>query len=223
MKRIYEFVTKANQVLFFLATIGAIVGIGILVYQGTSSHYVPPHVAVAQTAEDIKESTVRDVRFLGQSSELYVFGIVKRLVAPERRAAPMAMASWSKTGEDRGEVVNIVFVKGGRRVKTLLENDGLVLSNNVPGQFFGGKELRALLFLCVTEDTDGNHVLDSNDRNDLYIVARGLEKPDIVIRNVSTFDVTSPTHVVVKTYERDVIRFWDVDVESAEMKELALK
>ena len=81
MKRIYDFITKANQVLLFLALLGAMIGIGIVIYHETVSHYEPPHVAVAQTPEEVKRTEVRDVRFLGETSGVCVFGIVKCEVA----------------------------------------------------------------------------------------------------------------------------------------------
>jgi hypothetical protein len=63
-----------------------------------------------------------------------------------------------------GEIVNVIFVKGGQRVKTLLVNDGLVLSHYVSGRY-QSERLQPLLFLRASEDTDGNHILNKNEES----------------------------------------------------------
>ena len=222
MKRIYEFITKANQVLLFFAIIGGTVLILYFVWEAFRPHE-PPHVAVAQTAEEAKGSIVEDVRFLGRSeSGLYLFGIEKRVVSPGREPLLKRSVGYLGSGEEAGQTVNVVFSKGEQRIRALLQNDGLVLSHDVfavpPSERF-----KALLCLCVTEDTEGNHRLDGNDRNDLYIVSDGLEKPDLVVKEVSSYRATSPTRLVVKTGKGNDPRFWDVDTETQEKKEIAWK
>src|SRR5450432_3280557 len=184
MKRIYEWIAKANQVLLFFVIIGGTALISYMVYQ-SSRRDEPPHVSVAQTPEEAKGSIVEDVRFLGQSSGLYVFGIVKHVVTTgeEPWRKPSMLASMGHLGNEEeyaGEMVNVVFSKGEQRVKTLLQSDGLVLSHNVSGEYRSEK-IKALLFLCVTDDTDGNHRLDKADRNDLYVISDALERPDLVV------------------------------------------
>lgn len=228
MKRLYEWITKANQVLLFFAILGAMALVSYMVYQ-TTRRYDPPHVSVAQTPEEAKKSVVEDVAFLGQSSGVYVLGVVKRVVTAggEPWLRP-SMSYLGKGGSDTGETVNIVFSKGDQRVRTLLPKDGLVLSHNAymvfgaPGERAPDK-FKSLLFLCVTEDTDGNHRLDQNDRNDLYVVSEGLEKPDMVVQGALDHRTVSPTHVVVKTGEDKAIRFWDIDLETQARKEIVWK
>ena len=226
MKRIYEFITRTNQILFFVAALGAIGGISYLVFRESFRNYEPPHVPVAQTPEDLKQTVIKDVRFLGQASGLFVFGVVKREVQPARPSGGKGeiarFSSYASANEGGGEIVNVVFARGGRKVKTLLENDGLVLSHHLSGAYQSTK-FKPHLFLCVTEDTDGNHVLDQRDQNELFVVADDLGKSDLIIRGVSTFDVVSPTHVVVKTGEPGAIRFWDVDTDTLEKTEIAWK
>jgi hypothetical protein len=226
MKRIYEFITKANQVLLFLAVLGVSAFVTYLVYQDSSRHYQPPHVSIAQTPEALKKVVVDDVRLLGSFSGIYVFGVIKREVAPngqpESNRKLKMDSSFSSREGDSGQIVNVVFSKDGRKVKTLLEADGLVLSHHLNGDYRADK-FKAFLFLCATEDTDGNHVLDSNDRNDLYIISNDLVKPDIVIHGVLGYDIVSDTRLVVKTRDHDELHFTDVDIETLEKKEVKWK
>ena len=226
MKRLYDWITKANQVLLFFAILGGMVLVSYTVFQMTR-RYDPPHVSVAQTAEEAKGSVVEDIVFLGQSSGVYVLGIVKRVVTPEGEPWRIK-GSLGNEELSAGETVNVIFSRGEQRVRTLLQNDGLVLSHNVAGEYGllterGPDKFKALVFLCVTEDTDGNKRLDRNDRNDLYVVSEGLEKPDIVVQAALNYRVVSSTHVVVKTRERNAIQFWDLDTETQARKEIVWK
>lgn len=222
MKRIYEWITKANQVLLFLVVLGGTFFISYLIYQ-SSRRYEPPHVSVAQTAEEAKGSVVEEVDYIGQSSGLYVFGIVKRVVITGQEPWLKRPVYHLGAGdENSSQTVNVVFSKGEQRIRALLQKDGLVLSHNLYDEKRSEK-IKALLFRCVTEDTDGNHRLDENDRVDLYLVAEGLEKPDMMVKGAVDFRVISPTHVAVKTGEGTAARFWDIDTEARTEKEILWK
>jgi hypothetical protein len=222
MKRVYEWITRANQVLLFFVIIGGTALVLFLIYQSTR-RYETPHVSVAHNAEEAKQSVVQDVVFLGESSGVYVLGIVKRMVVPSKEPWLRPSVAHLGSGDGSGgQTVNVVFSRGEQRIRTLLEKDGLVLSHNMytdPRQ----KEIKALFFSCTTEDTDGNHRLDEKDRNDLYVVAAGLERPDIVVKGVSEFRVLARNHVVVKTGEGDGARFWDIDTDVQSQKEILWK
>ena len=228
MKRLYDWITKANQVLLFFAILLGMTLVVYTIYQ-TTRRFEPPHVSVAQTPEEAKKSEVEDVTFLGQMGSVYVLGVVKRVVMPggEPWLRP-SMAYLGKGGSDTGETVNVIFSKGDQRLRKLLPKDGLVLSQNtysvlgMPGERPPDK-FKALLFLCATDDTDGNQRLDQNDRNDLYVVSEGLEKPDIVVQGVLGHRTISPTRLVVKTGESKAIRFWDIDIESQARTEIIWK
>jgi hypothetical protein len=225
MKRLYDFITKANQVLFFVALLAVISGIVFLVYQSSSKGYQPPHVPVAQTPEEVKTTIVEDVRFLGQASGIYVFGVVQRAVAPPGNSKIMGAVgrTYSSGSDENGQIVNVVFSKGEKRIKTLLAHAGLVLEFNLSGRPDYSGNLKSHLFLCVTEDTDGNHVLDKKDRNDLYIISGSLKETDLVIPDVSSYVTFSPTRIMVKTGEPQSPRFWDVDTEAQTKKEVIWK
>lgn len=222
MKRLFDFLIKANQVLLFLILLGAIALAIYIFYQTTADHYEPPHVSIAQTPEEEKKVVVSDVRFLGESKGIYLFGIVKREIA-EPGQGGMRMINSLSRGYDEGQIVNVVFSKGSKTVKTLLKADGLVVDNNLSGQNYSDTNFTPYLFMCVTEDTDGNHVLDTRDREDLYIVARDLSTPDVVIKGASGFNVISATHLVVKIGTGEKVQFLDVDTEHETQKAVEWK
>ena len=223
MKRIYEWITKANQVLLFFLIIGAALGISYLFYDSyrTRHMFEAPSVPVAQSAEEAKSSTiVQDVRFLDEYDGIYVFGLIKRVILGESDRRRLLTASLgNEEMRDPGQMVNVVFSRAEQPIRKLLQNDGLILSQSIAKH--SSEKLKASVFLCVTEDTNGDHRLDENDRKDLYVVAESLDKPDLVIKGGSEQRVISATHFIAKTTESDGIHFWDFDIETQAKKEIA--
>jgi hypothetical protein len=164
------------------------------------------------------------VRFLGLSSGVYMFGIVKRVVPPEEDRRRMIGVVVDYLGEYReaGEIVNVVFVRENKPVRTLLPTDGLVLSHYVSGEYRSVK-FKPLLFVCVRGDTDGNHRLDKNDRNDLYVISDSLEQPEVLIEGILDFHITSPTSLVVKTGPSSAPHFWEIDVDEQIKRKISWK
>jgi hypothetical protein len=220
MKRIYEWITKANQVLLFLSIIAAML-LMLYIYFETRQRYEPPTVAIAQSAEEAQGSAVQDVNFLDEYDGIYVFGLMKRMILDESARRRLLVSSLGNE-ESRypGHMVNVAFSRADQPVRKLLQNDGLILSHRIAKH---SEKLKASVFVCVTEDTDANHQLDENDRKDLYVVSENLDRPDVVIRASSDYRVISPTRLVVKTTGSDGIHFWDVDIEAQGKKELPWK
>jgi hypothetical protein len=221
MKRLYEWITKANQVLLFFLIIGVAILISQFVYDRFRP-YEQPHVSIAQSAEEAKSNVVQDVLFLKNDAGVFVFGLMKRVIVADE-------SSWRRTaylGNEElaypGGMVNVVFSKEGQPLRKLLQRDGLVLSHAIFVEYEHQK-MKASLFVCVTDDTDGNHRLDKNDRNDLHVVFEDLSKPTLVVNGVSEHWVISPTHLVVKTAESTAPHFWDIDLETQAKKEIAWK
>jgi hypothetical protein len=225
MKRIYEWITKANQVLLFFLIIGAAVGISYLFYDSYRSRHIfdEPRVAIAQTPEEAKASNVvQEVRFLDEYDGTFVFGIVKRFIlnpADQRRLLGSSLGN--EEMREPGQMVNVVFSRADQPIRKLLPNDGLILSHRIAKH--SSDTLKASVFRCVTEDTNGDRRLDDSDRKDLYVVSQGLDKPDLVIKGGVDERVISPTHLVAKSTESDGIHFWDVDIETQAKKEIAWK
>jgi hypothetical protein len=225
MKTLYEWITKANQVLLFFVIIGIALLASYLFYENRQRRhsYGPPSIAIAQSAEEAKKSIILDVEFLGESSGVYVLGLKKRVITPEQwRKESSAFLGSSDNTAIPGEIVNVVFSRGDQPLKTLLPHDGLVVSANVFAKYESEKT-KASLFRCVMEDTDGNHKLDENDRTDLYVISESLDRPDLVVKSVTEHRLISATHLVAKTEESKVIRFWDIDLQSQAKKEILWK
>lgn len=114
IKRVYNWITKANQVLLFLFIIGATILISQVVYH-RNRPYEPPHVSIAQSADEAKASVVRDVLFLKSASGFFVFGLMKRVIVADESAWGRNAYLGSEELAYPGEMVNVVFSKEGRQ------------------------------------------------------------------------------------------------------------
>lgn len=225
MKRLYEFITKANQVLLFVVIVGGI-ALGLLLPAMQNVRTLKPRqVSVVDVAAEPAATQVRDVRFLGMSRQLFVFGIVKREVALKTQSArqsKMELYSSSSRDDERGSIVNVVYSRGEQVVRTLLPADGLVVDQRLP-RIYDQDKFTADVFTCVTTDTDANHKLNENDRQDLIIVDPEMKKPDITVQNCAEFDIVSPTRLIAKIRTADSLSFVEVDVSSGKRTAVAWK
>ena len=111
MKRLYEWITKANQVLLFFLIIGIAVWLSYLFYDNYQRRhsFEPPSVAVAQSAEEAKKSVINDVTFLGEASGVYIFGLKKRVITAEQWRKESSAFLGSEDTAIPAEIVNLFF------------------------------------------------------------------------------------------------------------------
>lgn len=224
MKRLYDFITKANQVFLFVAAL-ALLGIAAytIIDELTRDRWHGPQVPIAQTSEASRKIKLDDIRFLGKRADCYVFGLIKGLVDARYQSDGDISSSASKiggAGSNSAEMVNVLFVAPGTSPRQLLASDGLVLWHDMASTR-PREEFRFHRFHCITEDTNGDHVLDRKDRGDLYIVDMDLERPDLVIENAGSVEILAPTVLLVKqTDESGGIHFFEVDCAAPTQKEI---
>ena len=236
MNRIFQFITKANQVLLFVGLLAVLGIVAYNIYPRQSSHYAPPHVTVVEPEKSSKPTPIKDVRFLAQRAAVNVFAIVKSEVLPAntqtgRRVGELHMARVAESGsesgseEERDEIVNVVFMRGSEKIRTLLSADGIVFDHGMNWRDSDNrvKPLACFLFDCVTEDTDHNKVLDARDRRDLYLVSPDLSKPDLIIPDLRDYDIISDQVILVKTGSGGNPRFFQVNTTTLEKTELVWK
>ena len=170
---------------------------------------------------------MRDVRFLGKWGDYYVFGIMKRAIIAEadglaHKAPRMELFRSYGSDSDTGQMVNVVYSRGDRVVKSLLAHDGLILDPRLPRS--NDREVFAAhLYLCVTADTNGDHTLDEKDRPALVIVDPDLKRPDVIIADCVQFEILTFTRLMVKTQTDGALRFFEVDVQTGERTEAVWK
>jgi hypothetical protein len=225
MKRIHEFIAKANQVLLFLGLLGVA---GVIIYNlfdDPYRRYGPPSVKIATTPEEQERVNVDDVGYLGTFSDFHVFGVMKRGVMPPEHGIRLEQTRetvWAfpdGRAEDPIGVVNVVFTKDGKKIRTLLDQDGLLLSHDIPSQYRQEFDW-FMTFVCVTEDTDGDSRLDSDDRQDLIVVTRDPNQLNIVVKGVVDHKAVSGSRIVVKIADESRPRFLEIDTESRSISEI---
>jgi hypothetical protein len=228
MKRIYEFITKLNQVLLLLACLG-VLGLMAKEFLGDWLRDRRPlslPIVQATNGSEQPKTRINDVDFLGWVDDLRVFAIRKGAIdAPQTGFRGDIASKASGAGWGGGAMtVNIVFCRGAQKVRSLLPGDGLVLRHEFPrAESEHSSEMAAFLFQCVTEDTDGDHRLGPGDRNDLWIVSRKLDGPDMVISGIMEYETLNRNHVMVKIRQGDSFQFFDVDVVARTKTEVAWK
>lgn len=227
MKRVYDFITKANQVILFIAVVG-LVGLAAhrIIEELVRDPWDGPQVPIAQTQEESRKIKIDDLRFLGKHADYYVLGVIKGMIDPRYESDGDISSAASKIGgSSRGsaEMVNALFVSQGKSPRSLLKSDGLVLWYSLATKR-ANEELRFHRFHCITEDTNGDHVLDRKDRSDLYIVDLDLKRPDMVINDAGSVEILGPTTLLMKNTDANGgIHFFEIDCEARTQTEVVWK
>ena len=227
MKRLYDFITKANQVILFLAAM-ALIGLATyrIIAECSRDEWGGPQVSIARTPEERGKIKIDDIRCLGKHADYYVFGVIKGMVDARYEAdGDLSSAASKITGSGGGsaEMVNVLFVSAGGPPRSLMKSDGLVLSYDLASQRTN-EGFRFHRFYCVTDDTNGDHVLDRKDRRDLYVVDLNLKRTDMVLRDAGSVEVVSPTALLLKNTDANgVVHFIEVDCEARTQKEIVWK
>ena len=227
MKRLYDLITKANQILLFVAAL-ALVGLAAywVIDLLPGDRWEGPQVPIAQTPEERRKIKIDDIRFLGKFDGYHMFGVIKGMIDARYQSdgdISSAASKISGAGGGSAEMVNVLFVVEGKSQRALLASDGLVLWHNLASKRLND-EFRFHRFHCITEDTNGDRVLDRKDRADLYVVDLDLKRPDLVIKDAGSVEVLGPTMLLVKN--TDVgggIHFFEVDCEARTQKEIVWK
>ncbi len=227
MKCLYDFITKANQVMLFVAVL-ALLGLAAyrIIAECLRDEWTGPQVAIAQTTDDSRKVKIEDIRVLGLREGYYVFGVIKGMIEARQEPEGDLYSAASKiTGSGGGspEMVNVLFVARGNPVRPLLASDGLVLQNDLASRR-PNEDFRFHRFTCVTEDTNGDHVLDRKDRQDLHVVDLDLKRPDWVLKDIGYVEVVSPTVLLLKKADASgMIHFYEVDCEARTQTEILWK
>ncbi len=224
MKRLYEFITKANQVLLFVALLG-LIGLLVFLTHDSLSTGTGPQVSVAAPTAAPEKQKIRNVKFLGKSGAHFVFGIIRETVSLDTPSSDMQLAGPAKRkprGESEEEIVNIAFSDGKKIVKMLLPHDGLVIRRQL-AEIHDYETFSAHIFTCIPEDTNGDKVLDLKDRQDLVIVDPKLQRPDIVVKGALDVETISRVLAVVKSGTSENPRFIEIDASTGGQSEVAWK
>ena len=243
LKRIYSFITRANQVLFFIGICVVLIAVGFALYREIfrPTYYNPgPQVSIEnpeQGKDPSKPSaTITDVDVLYRDEVTTIIGIWKSQIQKPNgdkaavfgdigvASAASSVAKQARMYGGRGALVNLrIFKTGSSTFRNLLPSDGLIVSNDydlrryAPQQF---KTLAAFIFEVVTDDTNNDSMLTAEDDRTLILVDRSQEKPDLKIPNYMSYGYSSPGKIVVKTKTKDEVRFLEVELTTFKTSEI---
>lgn len=219
--------SKINQVLFLVILLTVVGMIGYFVLDDMAANRARRHNGVATTPEKTEISYRVDPEFQARGGGTYAFAIVRE---PAKDSESPSSFS-SRSGEPFRQTVNFNFVRDGRKARSLLPSNALVVSQNLAhpneihhyGPAAEDTPFAQWLFCCVTEDTNHDGQLAPNDRQDLYIVDPKLAKPDMVIQDVLTYHILNDHQLLVPTGDSDNPRYLLVDIGARTRTEIPWK
>jgi len=244
IKRIYSFITRANQVLFFLGICIVLAVLGFALYKEIfrATYYDHgPQVRIENpnTEKDSNEpsppATITDIDVLYRDEVVTIIGIWKSQIQKPNgdkaavfeslgvAKAASSVAEQARMYNDRGALVNLrIFKTGSSSFRNLLPSDGLIIGNDYDLRQYAPQPLKtpAFIFEVVTDDTNNDSTLTREDDRSLILVDRALEKPDLKIPNFIRYGYSSSGKIVVRTKNKNEVRFLEVDLATFKTSEI---
>ena len=222
MKRIFAFLTAANQVLLFIGALAALVLLGMALVQelrprGTDG------VPVRDASEKPAPPEITSVDFLTRSHGFALFGVRKDYVGKEtpELAAHAGKITSSSYHLGMSHHLNVIFSDGTRVRRHLLPQDGMILRHAFASEEDEERRFKAHVFHCVLTDTNHDGMLGYNDSAALLIVRPDLSGENLRIDDVRDFTVLSRDELLVETGTGAQTRFWIVDAATFDRREVA--
>ena len=235
LKRIYTFITRANQILFFLGICIILASAGFALYREFQqrNHYYGPQVII-ETAETKKDpakagTSITSVDVLYRDEITTIIGLWKSHIQKPNGAETAVFersfaAKASGGGNDAYDgLVNLrIFKTGSSTYRNLLPSDGLIIDHNNLryNHFAQSKAPAAFILVVVADDTNNDGVLTTEDDRALIIVDRAQEKSDLKISDYISHTETTAGKIAVKIKAKDGIRFLEVDLTTFETTEI---
>lgn len=237
MTKTLSFITKSNQILFFVASLLFIAFLSVnLISDLLFNRYEPPKVELmdSSTAEDSAKKQIYTVDFLTLLQDVHIFELSSKVVDTNQRhvksSVEMFKVSHDLSGGYSGgmylsdNAVNLMFVKENGDQHMLLEKDALIaefsqVKLNVSKHAF---TLSKNLYLIIDEDTNNNGFFDLKDSSKLFTSSYDGKHLTLVLSDVGSFELTGDDKLII-SQKGDTPSFYTFDISNSALVKLNTK
>lgn len=211
MNKALQFITKSNQVLFFLAAVLFIIMLSVeIISKHFFNRYQPPKIELVDSSHSENESKkqVYTVDFLTKLQDVHIFELSSKVIDTRQyhSNAPLQMFAAPKISHDLSagaylsdHAVNLMFVKENGEQRMLLNKDGLIK------EFSGAKHtasehafrLDKNLYLVIDEDTNSNGYLDHKDSAKLFTSSYDGNNLTLILSDVGSFRLIDDNKLII--------------------------
>lgn len=237
MKKLFQFIKVANQVIVFSILI-------FVIYDFLDTKLNPydftrpePEMQIitdeSQLAEIPPEKQNYRIDYGDRIGDAHIFEVRRKFVASSgidsKTGGGAALKLSLSSSREHDQIVNALFVYGDSIVHKVFDHDVFITDLEVPSFWrakeFDLEELRCV-YSVIKDDTNNDGVLSSKDRVDLYSTNGKGEDLKIVVQDIDEFHMVHrniETEVVITRNDEDAKTFWIYRLRDESLKEIRLK
>ena len=233
MSKILGFISKSNQVFFFLAVLIFIVMASIeIISDLVTNRYEPPKIELVDNSgsENEVKKQVYTVDFLAKLRDVHIFELSSNVIDTSKyhESEVFEMFNGAKVSHDltgglylSDSAVNLMFVKENSSRRMLLKKDGLIKEFSKAKSITNDHSFRLdkNLYLIIDEDTNSNGYLDHKDSVKLFTSEYDGKNLTHVLSNVGSFKLIGDNELIISR-KGDSASFFTFNVVESSLKSL---
>ena len=230
MKKLFSFISVANQLLFFigLIVIGVMFALSFRTY-----HPEENKVEIVQESEQTSASkkTIYTKEFEHHIKDVLIFNIKAEVIDPNaknkgRHVVRKSLAFASGYYFNSDQTVNMMFVSEGESGRFLFENDRLIADVefiNSEQEHRSDYLFDKNLYETVDEDSSGDGFLGEDDKRTLYVSDYDGRNLKQVATGISKLILIGNNKVLIVKGEKQEKQFFVYNVQSGEVQPIDTK
>lgn len=230
---IMKFISKANQIIFFLVAVGlALVLLFNLVSSWLVNPWQPQQVKVIES--DTKDGQVQAVvEYLkvhaGKIKDTHIFELYSNYIQSGfkhemklQEDADEMMDYYSGDSKRLMSVVNIMFVDSNDVKNMLFEKDVMILNRRYANfnKEYVSKRVAFNLYNVVSKDSNGDGVLDDNDKQDLYRTLYNGQQRVRIMDDIYSYEIIGDDLLLISHEENNEMQFYEYNLKSGMLRKL---
>lgn len=232
-EKLMSFIGKANQVFFFLASVGIVLMLSYKLIDSWLIHpWTPPQVTVIESDskqeqsqalveyEKIHVRKIKDVHVFELRSS-YIQAGLRHAIKPKAQGL---MDSYEyKSPADQKSVVNVMFVNSQNIRTMLFEKDVMVINNhyaNFDPQRYPSPMATFNIFSVVSNDTNKDGHLDRDDRQDLYVTQYDGQQRILVMEDISQYELIGNNLLLISQKEENEAKFYEYNLNNKTLRKI---
>ena len=208
--KFFNFILKANQILFFIVAIGVFIAFIISIIP---RNYEPPSVKIEKIsnlhkAKQDKKKTMYTKSFYSKIKDVYIIKIQTDKIIHKDKVLRHASMLSSGYNNEYG-LVNLLFVKEENIKYKLLKKDAYIVSfktirsNETMNHAYENNyfQLDKNIYSIIQKDTDKDSTLSMKDQQDFYISDYDGKNLKNILKNIKQYKVVDDNTILITNKE----------------------
>ena len=225
--KIYNFITKANQIIFF----GFAIFMAIIFLLSLIPILNTPQVTIINTKESNSSGTkvqeiIYEKVFSKYIKDTYVIELKSNQILQKSRnnfglTPTLGYSSMIGYSGDKLALVNLLFTKRGESARKLFDKDSYITSFKLykirSSKRYNSMKLEKNIYSVIKDDTNKDNILDSKDREDLYVSDYDGQNLTLVTEDIVSYKLVEDNQVLISKMLKNQTQLYIYDVLSKEL------